>query len=100
MTTPFTSLISLSSPRNEILGSDSDGDDEDDDDDEDDEDEEEQSNAMEITDATGANMQAIRRTIYLTIQVSCTPVVSSGLMICQIIFSYCQEPTESENSDP
>ena len=55
-------------PRNEILGSDDSDDDGDDEDDESEEEEEEES--MEITDRTGTNMQALRRTIYLTIQVS------------------------------
>ena len=60
--------LTLNLSRNEILGSDDSEDEEGDD--EEDSDEEEEEEGMEITDKTGTNMQALRRTIYLTIQVS------------------------------
>ena len=89
------------------MGSESEGDDAEDEDDSSDPEEEE---ALEIIDKTGTNMQAMRRTIYLTIQVeyssesdavdsrssdpnnlSCRTVVCRCSRILPKCFTQCQQ---------
>ena len=72
--------------RNEILGSDDS--DEEEGEDEEESEEEEEEEGMEITDKTGTNMQALRRTIYLTIQV-CRVHVLRARFCDHLISSIC-----------